>query len=396
MVTGTLRSGTIGAGDELRVEPGGRAVRVRSVQVHDREVERAEAGQRVALSLPGVERSEIRRGDALVAPGAYPVSYRLDVALDELEPIADGARVLVARRDLARRRARSFAPATAGHSCGSPSRSSPRAAIASSCGQRRRSAAGQVLDPAPPRHRDPERMALVERGDAAATVYAPVPLESLRHLLDGEPAALERAGPWIFDGAWLEELERDLRTRLEAADPLDPGVPPPAAAWAADVVPLLPFELRGAKLYLPGAAASLGARAEDADRLERELDDAGARATKVEDADLARFLHEQGTLVRLGPEHAIGRGGLRRRARCARRRVSGGRRDHARALPGPARHRPARRATPARALRSGRGHAPDRRSPRAAARATTHTVSVISPSGPCLYQAVPATTLRTQ
>jgi selenocysteine-specific elongation factor len=93
VVTGTLWSGSIGAGDELLVEPGGRRVRVRSVQVHDRDVERADAGQRVAVSLPGVERREIARGDALVVPGAYPVSYRLDVVLEALEPIADGARL---------------------------------------------------------------------------------------------------------------------------------------------------------------------------------------------------------------------------------------------------------------------------------------------------------------
>ena len=52
VVTGTLWSGSIGAGDELRVEPAGRDVRVRSVQVHDEPVERAEAGQRVAVNLP--------------------------------------------------------------------------------------------------------------------------------------------------------------------------------------------------------------------------------------------------------------------------------------------------------------------------------------------------------
>ena len=60
VVTGTLWSGSVAAGDRLRLEPSGRDVRVRSVQVHDRDVERAEAGQRVALSLPGVERR--RRG----------------------------------------------------------------------------------------------------------------------------------------------------------------------------------------------------------------------------------------------------------------------------------------------------------------------------------------------
>ena len=83
VVTGTLWSGTIGEGDELRVEPAGLDVRVRSVQVHDDPVERAEAGQRVAVALPGVERKELARGDALVAPRAYPVTYRLDVALAE-------------------------------------------------------------------------------------------------------------------------------------------------------------------------------------------------------------------------------------------------------------------------------------------------------------------------
>ena len=90
--SGRARSAT---GDELRVEPAGLDVRVRSVQVHDEPVERAEAGQRVALALPGIERSALHRGDALVEPGAYPVSYRLDVELEELEPIADDTRLHV-------------------------------------------------------------------------------------------------------------------------------------------------------------------------------------------------------------------------------------------------------------------------------------------------------------
>ena len=77
VATGTLWSGTIAAGDLLRLEPAGRVVRVRSVQVHDEAVERAEAGQRVAVNLHGVERRDLRRGDVLVEPGHYPVSYRL-------------------------------------------------------------------------------------------------------------------------------------------------------------------------------------------------------------------------------------------------------------------------------------------------------------------------------
>src|SRR5205814_2020177 len=85
VVTGTLWSGSIAPGDELRVEPSGLRTRARTVQVHDVDVLRAEAGQRVAVNLPGIERTRLRRGDALVAPGHYPVSWRLDVALAALE-----------------------------------------------------------------------------------------------------------------------------------------------------------------------------------------------------------------------------------------------------------------------------------------------------------------------
>src|SRR4051812_15870039 len=91
VATGTLWSGSVGEGDELDVR--GRTVRVRSVQVHDRPVERAEAGQRVAVALPGVERRDLRRGDVLAKPGTYRSSYRLDVALDELAEIPARANV---------------------------------------------------------------------------------------------------------------------------------------------------------------------------------------------------------------------------------------------------------------------------------------------------------------
>ncbi|MBD0317888.1 MAG: selenocysteine-specific translation elongation factor, partial [Thermoleophilia bacterium] len=95
VATGTLWSGSIGEGDVLVAEPRGLEVRVRSVQVHDLAVERAEAGQRVAVALPGVERRELGRGDALVVPRAYPVSYRLEVARGELDDRAEGARLHV-------------------------------------------------------------------------------------------------------------------------------------------------------------------------------------------------------------------------------------------------------------------------------------------------------------
>ena len=304
VVTGTLRSGTIGAGDELRLEPSGRRVRVRSVQVHDREVDRAESGQRVAVSLPGVERTDVLRGDVLVEPGAYPVSYRLDVVLEEVQPVRDSARVQVhVGTSHAVARAVRVGDRWAQLRLAEP--------VVAARGDRvilrgeTTLGGGVVLDPAPPRHRDEVRMGLVERGAAAETVHAPVLAESLAHILDGEPSGLVRAGEWVFSPAWLSELEQDLRERLLLADPLDPGVAPPSAPWAADVVPLLPFELRGAKLYLRDAVPSLGARGDEAAALEAELSAAGVRATKVDDDRLAAYLEREGRLVRLGPEHAV-------------------------------------------------------------------------------------------
>jgi selenocysteine-specific elongation factor len=183
-----------------------------------------------------------------------------------------------------------------------------------------------VLDPAPPRRRDPERDRLLGEGDPAsivrALVHEPVTVEAVaaRALLDGAELeegldAVRVVDGWAFSETWLEEtaavVEDRLRTRAEAS-PLDPGVPLgellPARPWAAAVLELLPVERRGPKAYLPGAAASLGARADAAAALERALDSAGLVATKVDDPELARFLEAEGRVVRLGDGYAVSAG----------------------------------------------------------------------------------------
>jgi selenocysteine-specific elongation factor len=98
VVTGTLWAGSIAAGDAVRVLPRGLDARVRSVQVHDQAVERAEAGQRVALNLVGVGWRELGRGDVVVVGDGVRPGYLLDVALSTEEgarPIERGTRVQV-------------------------------------------------------------------------------------------------------------------------------------------------------------------------------------------------------------------------------------------------------------------------------------------------------------
>jgi len=99
VVTGTLWAGTVARGDEVVVLPGGPTARVRAVQVHDETVERAVAGQRVALNLAGVSVHELHRGDVVARRGStLRPAYVLDAAL-ELDgsdrPVEHGARVQV-------------------------------------------------------------------------------------------------------------------------------------------------------------------------------------------------------------------------------------------------------------------------------------------------------------
>ena len=83
VVTGTLWSGSVGRGDTLRVLPGEATARVRGLEVHDSAVDRADAGQRVAVNLVGLGRDEIHRGDVLAGEGAgVAASFILDVALE--------------------------------------------------------------------------------------------------------------------------------------------------------------------------------------------------------------------------------------------------------------------------------------------------------------------------
>jgi len=91
VVTGTLWTGRLVRGQRVTVLPSGREARVRSIEVHDRAQEVADAHQRVALNLGGIERGEIARGDVVAGEAAgVSVTYRLDVDLgDGGEPGAD-------------------------------------------------------------------------------------------------------------------------------------------------------------------------------------------------------------------------------------------------------------------------------------------------------------------
>src|SRR5512133_2723585 len=317
VVTGTLRSGSIAGGDELRVEPSGLRTRARSVQVHDVQVERAEAGQRVAVNLPGISRSQLQRGDVLVEPGAYSVSWRLDVVLEELEAIPAAVTVHIGTSDVPARVVRE----------GRFAQLRLREPVVAARGDRvvlrteTTVGGGVVLDPAPPRRFAPQRREPLERGGPGATVRATVrepvtgaELQARGLLPPAELAqglaALKQAGDWFFALEWLEELRASVRERLAErarSSPLDPGIPLgellPAEPWAPSVLQLLHVERRDGKAFAPGAAAELGDKAGAAEELEARL--AEEHLVRVEDTRLAEFLEERGVLRRVGDGYAV-------------------------------------------------------------------------------------------
>ncbi|MFO7578464.1 MAG: selenocysteine-specific translation elongation factor [Pelovirga sp.] len=91
VVTGTLNSGTISTGDSLEILPAGVMARVREAQVHDEQVSRVFAGQRVALNLAGITRNQVPRGSVLGTPGLFRATRRIDV---QLQLLANAPRAL--------------------------------------------------------------------------------------------------------------------------------------------------------------------------------------------------------------------------------------------------------------------------------------------------------------
>ena len=91
VVTGTLIEGAINEGDLAELVPSGAATRIRNLQVHGKEVETAYAGQRVAINLAGLKKTDIQRGDVVAKPGSVRTSRMLDVRLNNLK---DSGRVI--------------------------------------------------------------------------------------------------------------------------------------------------------------------------------------------------------------------------------------------------------------------------------------------------------------
>ncbi|MCW2506471.1 MAG: selB, partial [Actinomycetia bacterium] len=79
VVTGTLAAGSLATGDELELASSGERVRIRGLQSLGEPADHVAAVARVAVNLRGVDRGEVRRGDALLTPARFGRVEVLDV-----------------------------------------------------------------------------------------------------------------------------------------------------------------------------------------------------------------------------------------------------------------------------------------------------------------------------
>ena len=99
VVTGSTWSGTVKAGESVRLLPLDREVRVRSIEVHGEETDRAAPGRRTALALVGADKEELERGHVALTGAGWAPTTALDVALELLpsvrKPLAARTRIRV-------------------------------------------------------------------------------------------------------------------------------------------------------------------------------------------------------------------------------------------------------------------------------------------------------------
>src|SRR5215213_6219481 len=217
VVTGTLSGGEINTGDELRLYPGDRRVRVRGLQSHQEKVSRALPGRRTAVNLSGIAIEDVRRGDVLARPGIMAPSQRLDVRLRLLPdaPVAlkqndevdffTGAAELPARITMLDRER-----LDPGESAWVQLRfRAPIAVLRNDRFIMRRPSpsetlgGGEIIDPNPPRHRRfrPETIAALE------TLAAGAPDEILLQALEQRPLEIKElmAGAVGLSAAQVDE-----------------------------------------------------------------------------------------------------------------------------------------------------------------------------------------------
>jgi selenocysteine-specific elongation factor len=247
VVTGTLGAGTLHVGDELELAPGGARVRVRGLESLKRHADAVAAVARVAVNLRGVGVEDVSRGQALVTPGAWPVTAEVDVRISSDSRDVPAEQLLHVGSSAVTVHLRPLGADTARLRLARPLPLRPGdRALLRDPGRHLVTAGLTVLDPRPPALR--RRGAATERAavlagvgdspDAAGEVLRRGALRRADLLATGagDPGdAVVAVGEWYVAPwqwqAWQRALREAVATHA-AAHPLEAGLPVEAARRA--------------------------------------------------------------------------------------------------------------------------------------------------------------------
>ena len=250
VVTGTLSGGPLAVGDEVELYPRGKTARIRSMQTHKREEDRANPVSRVAANLVGTGKQDLARGDVVGAPGAWVPTTVFDGVIHPVRglshPItARGAYKIYAGAAEADARLRIFGGTRLEAGQGSFVRITATRPLVldvfdrfvlRESGRQETVGGGSVLDPAPPRRAGKSPGDRLARRAAAARDDLPVILADERGAvrasealaLTGSNAGVPRAGEWLLRDGLLEAAGAALVAHVDAfheAHPLEEGAP---------------------------------------------------------------------------------------------------------------------------------------------------------------------------
>lgn len=290
VVTGTLAAGTLRSGDRLELRGRGRpaAVTVRALQSRERSHAELTPVDRAAVNLRGIGADQVRRGDTLLTPGAWPVTRVVDVRRVSGAGFTETHERLTVHVGTAAIPAR-VRPFDDDHARITLERAVPLVLgdrlVLRDPGAHRIVGGAQVLDADPPALRrrgagvawTAALTAMGSDGDLRVEVarrgaVRPARLRELGVLQEpiAAPDGVREVGGWWVDEGRLRDWQRQLRGLVEAvhdADPLAAGLSQGAAVHALDlpdpallqpISRLAGLETADGQLRLPGMRDRLG------------------------------------------------------------------------------------------------------------------------------------------
>jgi len=85
VVTGSVLSGQISAGDTIELLPVKKKIKIRGIQTHGKPTKQIRIGERAALNLANISRDEIQRGDVLATANHFKPTNIIDVKVNLLK-----------------------------------------------------------------------------------------------------------------------------------------------------------------------------------------------------------------------------------------------------------------------------------------------------------------------